>query len=213
MTRKAKKLNSFSQKILLLGLSAFVLLVLVAFGVWAFRPKAELIVMVAPSKATIRLDGKKIQNGARKVRAGKHTIELSADGLETKTQEFEISANETKSINLYLTGENGDFSYYLNDEEDIKLLALIGDEEATHFISEYYKAKTITELLPLKIVKDYGKSSSKLENGTDCARSYCLKITDSGAVLKDEMFAKIKSLGYDPEDYEIKYELLDDEDE
>jgi hypothetical protein len=62
-------------------------------------------------------------------------------------------------------------------------------------------------------VKDYGKSSSKLENGTDCTRSYCLKITDSGTALKDEMFAKIKSLGYDPEDYEIKYELLDDEDE
>ena len=169
--------------------------------------------MVAPSKVTIRLDGKKIQNGARKIRAGKHTLELSLDGLEPKKQEFEISTQETKSINLYLTGENEDFSYYLNDEKDIELLSTIADEKAAEFISDYYKAKNITELLPLRIVKDYGEVSSELTLGKDCTRSYCLKITDSGAVLKDEMLSKIKALGYNPEDYEIQYELVDGDDE
>lgn len=213
MTQQAKKLILFSQKILLFGISAFILIILVTFSVLAFRSNAELIVLVAPSKATILLDGKKIHNGAQAIRAGKHTLKASLNGLETKTQEIELSANETKSVNLYLTGENDDFSYYLNDEEDIDLLAMMDDEKAIKFVSEYRTAKTITELLPITIVQDYGEASSKLELGENCTRSYCLKITDSGAELKEKMFEKIKSLGYNPDDYEIQYELLDEEDE
>lgn len=213
MTQQAKKLNLFSQKILLFGISAFILIILVTFSVLAFRPNAELIVLVVPSKATILLDGKKIHNGAQAIREGKHTLKASLNGLETKTQEIELSANETKSVNLYLTGENDDFSYYLNDEEDIDLLAMMDDEKAIKFVSEYRTAKTITELLPITIVQDYGEASSKLELGENCTRSYCLKITDSGAELKEKMFEKIKSLGYNPDDYEIQYELLDEEDE
>ena len=213
MTQQAKKLNLFSQKILLFGISAFILIILVTFSVLAFRPNAELIVLVAPSKATILLDGKKIHNGARAIRAGKHTLKISLNNLETKTQEIELSANETKSVNLYLTGENDDFSHYLNDEEDIDLLAMMDDEKAAKFVSEYRTAKTITELLPITIVQDYGEASSKLELGENCTRSYCLKIIDSGAELKGKMYEKIKSLGYNPDDYEIQYELLDEEDE
>ncbi|MBQ1563839.1 hypothetical protein IIZ81_00580 [Candidatus Saccharibacteria bacterium] len=213
MTQQAKKLNLFSQKILLFGISAFILIILVTFSVLAFRPNAELIVLVAPSKATILLDGKKIHNGTQAIRAGKHTLKATLNGLETKTQEIELSANETKSVNLYLTGENDDFSYYLKDEEDIDLLAMMDDEKAIKFVSEYRTAKTITELLPITIVQDYGEASSKLELGENCTRSYCLKITDSGAELKEMMFEKIKSLGYNPDDYEIQYELLDEEDE
>ena len=213
MTQQAKKLNLFSQKILLFGISAFILIILVTFSVLAFRPNAELIVLVAPNKATILLDGKKIHNGTQAIRAGKHTLKATLNGLETKTQEIELSANETKSVNLYLTGENDDFSYYLKDEEDIDLLAMMDDEKAIKFVSEYRTAKTITELLPITIVQDYGEASSKLELGENCTRSYCLKITDSGAELKEMMFEKIKSLGYNPDDYEIQYELLDEEDE
>lgn len=213
MTQQAKKLNLFSQKILLFGISAFILIILVTFSVLAFRPNAELIVLVAPSKATILLDGKKIHNGTQAIRAGEHTLKASLNGLETKTQEIELSANETKSVNLYLTGENDDYSYYLKDEEDIDLLAMMDDEKAIKFVSEYRTAKTITELLPITIVQDYGEASSKLELGENCTRSYCLKITDSGAELKEKMFEKIKSLGYNPDDYEIQYELLDEEDE
>ena len=90
---------------------------------------------------------------------------------------------------------------------------MMDDEKAIKFVSEYRTAKTITDLLPITIVQDYGEASSKLELGENCTRSYCLKITDSGAELQEKMFEKIKSLGYNPDDYEIQYELLDEEDE
>ena len=213
MTRKAKKPTFLTNKIIL-GVAGAGLLLLMIFAIFlGLRPNAELIVITAPTEATIRLDGRRIKNGSRAVRAGKHTIELSLEGLGTKIQEIEISPKETKSLNLYLTGDGEDFSYYLKNEKDIDLLAVIGDEKATDFASNYYKAKSITEILPLAIVKDYGEASSRLELGKDCERSYCLKITDEGAKLKDEMLAKIKTLGYNPEDYEIQYEIVGSKDE
>jgi hypothetical protein len=209
MTRKAKKSTSRSGKMPIIGIGVFAVL-FVSLLIFAFvRPNAELIVVTAPQKATILLDGKTIKNGARGIRAGKHKIKLSLDGLESKAQEFEISPGETKSVNLFLTGENNDFSYYLQNEEDIELLRLVGDEKANEFISNYQTNKGILELLPISVIRDDGETSSRLERGKDCARSYCLKITDRGDGLKEEMLTKIKSLGFNPDDYEIQYELVD----
>lgn len=205
MARKAKKTTFSNKKILTIGIGAFLIVLLIAIFYLIFRPNAELIVVTAPSQAAIRLDGKKIQNGARGIRAGKHTLELSQEGLETKTQEFEIASGETKSINLYLE----DFSYYLQNEEDIKLLGLIGDEKAKQFASDYWTAKSILDILPITLVGDDAETFSRLENGKDCTRSYCLKITDHGEELKAKTLEKIKSLGFNPDDYEIQYELVD----
>ena len=209
MAQKAKKATFSQKKILVIAVGVLLIVLLTALIYLKLRPNAELIVVAAPSQATLRLDGKKIQNGARGIRTGKHKIELSLEGFETKTQEFEISAGETQSINLYLVGENEDYSHYLQNEEDIKLLGLIGDETAKQVASDYWAAKSILEILPITLVGDDGESSSRLESGEDCARSYCLKITDQGEALKEKMLERIKSLGFDPDDYEIQYELVD----
>lgn len=205
MARKAKKTTFTNKKILMIGAGALLVVLPISILYFVLRPNAELIVVTAPSRATLRLDGKKIQNGARGIRAGKHTLELSQEGLEAKTQEFEISAGETKSINLYLE----DFSYYLQNEEDIKLLGLIGDEKAKQLASDYWAAKSILDILPITLVGDDAETFSRLENGKECERSYCLKITDHGEEMKAKMLEKIKSLGFNPDDYEIQYELVD----
>lgn len=209
MAQKAKKATFSQKKILVIAVGVLLIVLLMSLIYLKLRPNAELIVVAAPSQATLRLDGKKIQNGARGICAGKHKIELSLEGFETKTQEFEISAGETQSINLYLVGENEDYSHYLQNEEDIKLLGLIGDETAKQVASDYWAAKSILEILPITLVGDDGESSSRLESGEDCARSYCLKITDQGEALKEKMLERIKSLGFNPDDYEIQYELVD----
>lgn len=213
MTREVEKSTFLNKKMLFAGAGIVLLILIILTACLGFRSNAEIIIVAAPTKATIRLDGKKIDSGVKNVRPGKHTVIVSLDGLETKTQEIEVATNETKSVNIYLAGEGDDFSAYLKNEEDIDRLALIGDEAALEFVSNYRQAKTITELLPLTIIEDYGESSSKLTLGKDCERSYCLKITDKGEALKEKMLAKIKALGYNPDDYEIRYELVDGENE
>lgn len=213
MTQAAKKSTFLTKKIILAGAGVALLGLIILASYFCLRPNAELIIIAAPTEAIIRLDGKKIKSGTQNVHAGKHTVVVSLDGLETKTQEIEISANETKSINIYLTGDGDDYSYYLKNEADIDRLELIGDEDALEFVSEYRQAKTITELLPLAIIENNGEASSKLELGENCDRSYCLKITDKGEKLKEKMLDKIKALGFDSDDYEIQYELIGGEDE
>lgn len=213
MTQAAKRSTFLTKKIILVGAGAVLLGIILLAGYLCFRPNAELIIVAAPTEATIRLDSKNIKSGTQYVRAGKHTVVVSLEGLGTKTQEIEIASGETKSINIYLTGEGDDFSYYLKNEEDVDRLELIGDEKALEFVSEYRQTKSITELLPLTIIENYGEASSRLELGKDCERSYCLKITDKDKKLKEQMLSKIKALGFNSDDYEIQYELIGGEDE
>jgi 6-phosphofructokinase len=125
-----------------------------------------------------------------------------------KQIDFEIAKHETKSINAY-AGNDNDFEYYLKHDAEIDRLALVADEEAIKFINNYRESKTILELLPIVVAKEYGAKSSTLSRGDTCERSYCLKITDDNADLRKEMEAKIVELGYDPENYEIIYERTD----
>ncbi len=193
--------------VLILIAVVFTIAIVVLFTT-VFSKNSELVVLVAPSTATVRLDGRKIKNGSNPIKSGKHTLEISGDGLETKTIDFEIAKKETKSINAYALGTNG-FEYYLEHDEEIERLGLVADGEAASFVKNYEKSKTILELLPLSIAKENGDKSSTLSKGDNCTRSFCLKITDDNADLSAEMKKKIESLGYNPEDYEIQYERTD----
>ena len=185
----------------------FVLILVVIFTTLLSK-NSELILMVAPSTATLKIDGHKVNNGTVRLRTGSHTLVISGDGFAEKQIDFEIAKHETKAINTYAGGENG-FEYYQKHDSEIDRLALVADDEAKVFINDYRQAKTILEILPLSTAKDYGTKSSTLSQGENCERSYCLKITDDNADLRKDMEEKIFSLGYDSGDYEILYERTD----
>lgn len=201
-----KKNNKLSFNLVLFFVPLLILIGSVVFFTTVLLKNSELILYVVPSSATIKLDGHKIKNGSRSIRAGSHELEISGDGLETKTIEFEVAKKQSKSISAYVKSDNGSFDYYLNHEEDIAALELITDDAAKSFVEDYYHNKTILELLPITIAHEHGDITSTLSEGHECTRSYCLKITDDNAELRAEMEAKIKELGYNPEDYEIQYE-------
>ncbi len=200
-----------SKRTFLLGLifvPIVVILVIVVILTTILSKNAELILLVAPSTATLKIDGHKVASGSIKLRAGSHTLVISGEGFEQKQINFEIAKHETKSINAY-AGNDNDFEYYLRHDTEIDRLALVADEEAIKFINNYRESKTILELLPIVVAKEYGAKSSTLSRGDACERSYCLKKTDDNADLRKEMEAKIVELGYDPENYEIIYERTD----
>lgn len=200
-----------SKRTFLLGLifaPIVVILVIVVILTTILSKNAELILLVAPSTATLKIDGHKVASGSIKLRAGSHTLVISGEGFGEKQINFEIAKHETKSINAY-AGNDNDFEYYLKHDTEIDRLALVADEEAIKFINNYRESKTILELLPIVVAKEYGAKSSTLSRGDVCERSYCLKITDDNADLRKEMEAKIVELGYDPENYEIIYERTD----
>ena len=206
-----KKLSKKNLVIMFSGLVALFLVIVVLFTT-IFKKDAELIVLVAPSAATIKIDGHKVKNGRILIRSGEHKVVVSADGLETKEQSVSISKGETKALNLYLTDQNNSFDYYKGYPDEIENLALVSDsDESAKAVSELRHIFTIKELLPYTIGTDSGKKSSTLSLGSkdDCSKDFCLKLTDENADMRKQMQKEIESLGYNAEDYEIIYERID----
>ena len=206
--------KKLGKKKLILILSGFIMLLvlIVVLFTTIFKKDAELYVLVAPSTATIKIDGHKVENGIIPIRSGNHKVEVSADGLEAKTQSFSIEKGETKALNLYLTGENNSFDYYKGYPDEVENLALVAnDDESAKAVSELRQAFMIRELLPYTIGKDSGRKTSTLSLGSkeECGQDFCLKLTDENADMRKQMQEEITSLGYDASMYKIIYERID----
>ena len=207
-------LKDLSRKnlITILSIAVIVVVFLIILLANIFKKDAELIVLVAPSTATIKIDGHKVENGIIPIRSGNHKVEVSADGLETKTQSFSIEKDETKALNLYLTGENNSFDYYKGYPDEVENLALVAnDDESAKAVSELRQAFMIRELLPYAIGKDSGRKTSTLSLGSkeECGQDFCLKLTDENADMRKQMQEEITALGYDASMYKIIYERID----
>ncbi len=215
MQKKRTRERKFNPVFLFAPVLALLLCVVILTTI--LTKNSELVLLVAPSTATVKLDGKKVKNGTLKIHSGSHKLEISGDGLETKTVDFDIAKNETKAINDYALGDGGDFNYYLSHEEEIERLSLVADEEAKDFVAKYNQAKTILELLPIVVSEEHGAKTATLSKGDNCERSYCLKLVNDNADLGSKMEKKLAELGYDINDYEVKNERIDsleeDEDE
>lgn len=207
-------LKDLSRKnlITILSIAAIVVVFLIILLANIFKKDAELIVLVAPSTATIKIDGHKVENGIIPIRSGNHKVEVSANGLEAKTQSFSIEKGETKALNLYLTGENNSFDYYKGYPDEVENLALVAnDDESAKAVSELRQAFMIRELLPYTIGKDSGRKTSTLSLGSkeECGQDFCLKLTDENADMRKQMQEEITALGYDASKYKIIYERID----
>ena len=142
---------------------------------------AQLIVLVAPTSATIKIDGREYKNGNYKFFPGKKKVEITHDLLEPKTLEVELKSNENTTLQAYLVGKTSTndtdsasakakdqdstkaiplsaFDFYKKDSADFELLKLIGDKNSAPFINHWEKALTLRDILPLSertvIIKD-----------------------------------------------------------
>ena len=147
---------------------------------------SEIEIRVAPSSATILIDGKQYQNGKFRISSGEHNIKITKDGFNTK--DFTINTNTTDKIYTYLLESNGGYNWYLTHQEDALLLTSIGDYESK-FTSETYNAKhAIIAKLPVIYAnydKEYNYTEYRIDGGSfvGCDTDFCLKITDTTAEI------------------------------
>ena len=68
----------------------------------------QLMVRATPTNAAIYLDGERIDNGATiEVRAGRHTVRVTADGHETYNQEIVVPESDILMLPIILTESGG----------------------------------------------------------------------------------------------------------
>lgn len=226
---------STKTKYIILTISCLVLIFAI---IWHYLHSATLIIQVAPTNATILLNGSPYQNGLHNLMP-KEDIEvtISAKGFETKTFTINLEYGKVTNLFAYLTPQDDNWSVYINqsNQESLNLLlanngyqywnlakvsdnlTLDQDNSADNFI----KTLSIKSLIPIQF-SVCGKPANRLncnafsinyDYSPDCENNLCLLITSREPTFTDEVKKgvqdKLSSLGYNFSDYLYTYKQVD----
>ena len=171
---KTKKIRTgddiAKQRLVMAGFLAavFVILVLVAvlFAIIEGRKSVALDILVAPKDAVITLNGERYKNGEYRVEPGEYEVSITHDRLEPYYKVVDFADGEDVKMYLYLTGADGDMSWYLTHNEDDMIVTSIGDYYANKKSQEYAASDPIFAVTPYY---DYNKgfkvNAERLDDG------------------------------------------------
>lgn len=151
------------KKWLIIGSLAFVIVILAISLTFLIIDKinsATISVTIAPSIATVKIDGKEYSAiGTYKMPPGEYDVEISADGFQTKTQKLIALDNETTSLLTYLdpTDENSD--WYDTHEEDALIMGETKNAQTIEVVQKLVEDNPILSKLPYVVeyyTDDYG---------------------------------------------------------
>ena len=179
------------------------------FTILNITATAEVEILVAPSSATILINGKSYKNGIYNLPKGNLSVKITKDGFTSKEYTFNSAASG--KLYDYLTQSDGSYNWYLEHDDDAMTLTKIGDTEASVLSNSYNAKHPIIEHLPI-IVAFYDDNDNyteyRIDGGSflECNTDFCLKITDTTGGNLEPAKNNLVSLGFSPDDYQIIYE-------
>ncbi len=218
--------SKISYKTVAILVAIVAILAIIGTVAYNLLKSAELSILVAPSTATVKINGKAYTNGQHKFFPKDNVeVEISSPGYQAQTTTIDLLANQVTLLRAALEDEDGGYGSYLHDGDTYGLLQLIaptiGDSELADFIVKTDKKIGILSILPVnentgEFFKDQhgfivstDPNSAVLQimaSSNDCGVIPCLDIYQS-----DNDIGKardyLKKQGYNLDDYE--YELGD----
>ena len=180
---------------------------------------ATIDIRVAPAEATISLNDNQYNNfESHEIFPGNYHVKISMDKMQTKEYDISLENDGYAKIWDYLLDDNGSFDYYISHPSDELILSEIAkedDQSAQAFIEKYKKKIAILNILPINYdaytdnfafyTQYHIKNDDSVEN---CPKIACLIIEDNTGGNEQRALDRIKESGFNPDDYEIKYEFL-----
>jgi hypothetical protein len=206
ITPQLRKLIYISAGLLALG----IIIVVFVLGLQSRDNTSTIEIQSAvPTDAKVTIDdggvGSNSKNG---VKPGKHTVVAKRDGFEDKTQEIEVAQGETKIIRLLMKPINQTGYEWMREHPDlaVEYEAMVGQQfstQSTKTVDANPLIANLPEIHPTWRV-DYGKSVAYPNDPNKVA----IIITYGGPEIdKQNALNWIKSLGFNPADYEIIYKV------
>ena len=167
---------------------------------------ATLDILVAPSSATISINGREYKNGTYKFKPGNYTATISKDNFKTKNIDLELTSGHTTKLYTYLLTSDGNLEYYEGNKEDLNILEQTSDETSSNFV----KKMSIKKILPYKYAK-YNDATHQLVrfvidvDANDCPDTFCLQAVNYANSSKELMHEILKQEGYNLDDYKVFY--------
>lgn len=199
----------------ILAIDLIVVLVVVLIIVMHHSKTATIDVLVVPSEATVRLNGKEYENlTSYEVTPGDYHAEISMEGMETKEFDFELQEGGFQRVWAYLLDNEGGFSYYLTHTDQVASLREVADDEKSkEFLARYDRLSAINDVLPLTFSNTYDENATEIvsisidwgdEEGCT-AQDFCLVISDYTGKNHEKALSMIREAGFNPDDYEIRF--------
>lgn len=176
------------------------------------KKTASLEILVAPSFAHIELDEHSLANvQTAKYYPGEYVVTITAPGFQAQERTVSLSADQTTNLYLYLTPDDGDLSFYDNDEQEGILFQEIAEKQYQDNLATFLTEHPIANILPYEHYTqnefseptgyriDYGKFDG-------CKSDFCLKVTSYSQTGLTDAKEYIRSKGFNPSDYEILFE-------
>lgn len=167
----------------------------------AHAGKVAVTVGIVPSDATATANGQKISPGTTYLAPGEYKIEVSKDGFESYSQSQTINDSQTYIVaslapqsdeaNQWAKDHQQD---YLNNEE-------LGGASANQYGTAYSKKYPIVGLLPYS---NYIYTIGYQNDPSDPTNQTLLLTIDAAQGSRNAAVEQIRSLGFDPTDYNIK---------
>lgn len=184
----------------------------VYFIIRNIQMNATLDLLVTPLSAKIEINGRIYKNGEHKFDPGEINVEITKEGFKTQNYVINLPANETTKLYTYLVQNDGSLNWYLDHQEDEAILMQIGGIEATEESEKYTEQNPVVAAIPI-IVEEYKNGiyyDFRVDGGMfeNCKKDFCLKISDVGGNGYERALEEIRKRGYNPENYEILYELV-----
>ena len=195
-----------------IALNVIAILVVVLLIVVHRTKTVSIDVYVAPSDATIELNGKKFDNFASyNLMPGEYHVSISMDGMKTKEYDLALENDGFARIWEYLVDDNDSLDYYLKNPDEISILTKFSDDEEVKKVIEYYdKVVSIRDALPLEYYDRSDPDNSVgvfvEEDMDECANKILCLVIYGGEKNRDIALNLIREAGYNPDDYGIRFE-------
>ncbi len=188
------------------------ILAVVFFIVLHNAKNATVDIYVAPSGATIELNGKKYDNfSSYELMPGNYRVRISMEGMKTNEYDFTLEPNGFVRVWKYLLDDNGSLEYYLNNPNEITFLSRFTDDKIIgDFMNHYDKVSSIRDVLPLEYYERIDPNNTLgvfvEEDTEDCTKELLCLVVYGGEQNRNIALDLIKQAGYNPDDYRIRFE-------
>lgn len=203
-------MTNLKKIILVISILIFILLIFAVYNISSNMGKVEMDINVAPQDSKLLLDQTSyVNSGKNKITPGDHVIKATRAGFSSKTQKFTIHEEGSNLILVSLAPSDREGETYLNNHQnEFVRIGDLGELESSNAREGMIKRYPLTSRLPIDIsplfIINYGGSKKYPNDPTKIA------IYISVASPKDKQLAlsTIYDKGYDPSDYEIIFESL-----
>ena len=201
---------------LILSISAIAVIVILGISLIFIIDNATRTVsvrfMIAPASATITLDGQKYQNAETyRIRPGNYDLLIAKDGFDPYQNSLVLNDNDDINISISLEIQPGNEDYYKQHPNEAYALETIWTDQMIAGSEVVLADNPLLNILPINVeyyIQNQQYVHYQISFRIDDPENVTVLINDYTGGNHDAALERIRTEGYNPDDYTIEYRDL-----